>query len=398
MQWLRKLKIRAKLILLILLAGPIALVLAGAGFMAYHQLDQSQSRMAAAIALLAMVAEASSVWPEGELADIRRGLPSLLALDAVQTACLHDRNGSLLAQATRSNTSPVCPQSNASVVTTQPASQITSTRPVYLNGNHSGDLSVIVAQNGAISLDSLLLAGAALALLFLGLTGIIIYLFRMIDIPVTQLGGLARKIVTHNNFSVRAHHLHDDELGDIADAINIMLGKIEQDNEELTQLVYYDPLTNLANRRMFTERLLFALENARRSGDPMGLILLNLNTFKAVNDRLGQEAGDALLKQVARRVESALPETATAFRLGDDEFVVLQVGATQSLVTTTADRILQALVEPLTQTGQPLAISCSIGMVISDGSHTASTIMKNADTALCHARNAGGNASSLYQA
>jgi diguanylate cyclase (GGDEF)-like protein len=204
-----------------------------------------------------------------------------------------------------------------------------------------------------------------------------------------QLGEAAKKITEHNNFSLRAQKFNDDEVGDAIDAFNAMLGKIEQDKEELTRLAYYDPLTKLANRRMFSERLVFALENARRSGDRMGLLFLDLDKFKVVNDELGHDIGDLLLKAAAKRLETALPETATAFRLGGDEFTVLQVGATEQSMEATAKKILHNFAEPLILAGKQLSISSSIGIAISDGNDNVSSIMKSADVALYRAKDAG---------
>ena len=210
------------------------------------------------------------------------------------------------------------------------------------------------------------------------------------------MGEVAKTITEHSNFSIRVQKLNDDEVGDAIDAFNSMLSKIEQDKEELTRLAYYDPLTKLANRRMFSERLVFALENARRSGDRMGLLFLDLDKFKVINDELGHDIGDLLLKSVARRLESALPDTATAFRLGGDEFTVLQVGVTEAGMEDTAKRILQSFTEPLILAGRQLAISSSIGIAISDGNDNVSSVMKCADVALYRAKDAGRSNYKFY--
>jgi diguanylate cyclase (GGDEF)-like protein len=192
------------------------------------------------------------------------------------------------------------------------------------------------------------------------------------------------------------HKRDDDEVGDAIDAFNAMLGKIEQDKEELTRLAYYDPLTRLANRRMFSERLVFALENARRSGDCMGLLFLDLDRFKVINDELGHDIGDLLLKSVASRLEIAIPHNATAFRLGGDEFTVLQVGTDESQMESTARSIIASFSEPLILAGKPFVISSSIGIALSDGNDTVSSIMKSADVALYRAKDAGRNTYRFY--
>src|SRR5690606_201078 len=204
-------------------------------------------------------------------------------------------------------------------------------QPILLNGRQIGSVMVVT---GLEDLNRRLRGQILVSIGVLTLSLITAFLLtqrlqRAIYNPITQLGEAARRITENNNFAIRVQKRDDDEVGDAIDAFNAMLAKIEQDKEELTRLAYYDPLTKLANRRMFSERLVFALENARRSGDQMGLLFLDLDKFKVVNDELGHDIGDLLLKSVAKRLENAIPETATAFRLGGDEFTVLQVGVTE---------------------------------------------------------------------
>lgn len=133
----------------------------------------------------------------------------------------------------------------------------------------------------------------------------------------------------------------------------------------LQRMAYRDPLTGLPNRRLLRERAQQALALARRSGGGVGLLYLDLDGFKQVNDRLGHPVGDQVLEQVARRIASAVREADTAARIGGDEFAILlakldgEAGALQA-----AQRIQEALAPPLEVDGHSLTIAASIGIAL----------------------------------
>jgi diguanylate cyclase (GGDEF)-like protein len=390
----RKLKIKTKLALVVLLTSTIGLVLTGAGVFAFDRMKQREILSEELNILTRVIAERSAAALS--FRDATRAsdnLASLLVRESVQVACMYDSAGNVFAQATRNKDSaaascPLNPQREGSTFSER---SLEVNQPILLNGQAIGTVTVIT---GLDDLDRRLQGQVLVSLGVLALSLVTAFLVtqrlqQAIYRPIVQLGEVARKITEHSNFAIRAQKLNDDEIGDAIDAFNAMLGKIEQDKDELTRLAYYDPLTRLANRRMFSERLVFALENARRSGDKMGLLFLDLDRFKAINDELGHDIGDLLLKSVAKRLESALPETATAFRLGGDEFTVLQVGVSEEDMEKTAQAILQSFTEPLILAGRQLSISSSIGIAISDGHDNVSSIMKSADVALYRAKDSG---------
>lgn len=388
----RKLKIKTKLALVVLLTCSIGLVLTGAGVIVFDRVKQKEILAEELNILTRVIAERSAAALS--FRDATRAsdnLASLLVRSSIQIACMYNSDNQVFARASRNDglaSCPLNPQQEGSHFT---ENTLEVYQPILLNGQAIGSVVVIT---GLEDLDRRLRGQMLVSLGVLVLSLITAFLMtqklqQAIYGPIVQLGLAARKITEHNNFAIRAQKLNDDEVGDAIDAFNAMLGKIEQDKEELTRLAYYDPLTKLANRRMFSERLVFALENARRSGDRMGLLFLDLDKFKIINDELGHDIGDLLLKSVAKRLESALPETATAFRLGGDEFTVLQVGVTEEEMEKTARDILQAFTEPLILAGKHLSISSSIGIAISDGNDNVSSIMKCADVALYRAKDAG---------
>lgn len=133
--------------------------------------------------------------------------------------------------------------------------------------------------------------------------------------------------------------------------------------ERLERLAYYDPLTDLANRRLLEEKARQALAMARRSGESVALIYLDLNDFKAVNDNLGHALGDEVLAQVAERLDASVREADTAARVGGDEFAVL-LGEVEgeAAAVLVAQRILAALEDPLKVDDHSLELGSSIGM------------------------------------
>lgn len=138
-----------------------------------------------------------------------------------------------------------------------------------------------------------------------------------------------------------------------------------ESEEKLRFMALQDPLTELANRAHFEERLRFALANARRYGESIGLILLDLDRFKPVNDQHGHAVGDQLLQAVARRIRSSVRETDTVGRIGGDEFVVLLTGPiTRETAQRVADKIFNQVASPLELGGLRLEITCSLGLAL----------------------------------
>ena len=158
----------------------------------------------------------------------------------------------------------------------------------------------------------------------------------------------------------------------------------------INQLAYYDPLTGLANRTLFADRLAQALALAERSRHGVALICLDLDRFKSVNDLLGHPGGDQVLVEAGARVRSAIREMDTAARLGGDEFAVIQQVASQREAVVVADRLLALLSRPYDVDGHHVTIGASIGIALFPGDGSDSTtLMKNADLALYRAKRDG---------
>ncbi|MFJ4675668.1 putative bifunctional diguanylate cyclase/phosphodiesterase [Kitasatospora sp. NPDC088783] len=159
---------------------------------------------------------------------------------------------------------------------------------------------------------------------------------------------------------------------------------------ELTHLAFHDPLTGLANRVLFQDRAAHALERTARSGLVTGVLFIDLDDFKAVNDTQGHAVGDELLLSVARRVSGALRSSDTAARLGGDEFAVLVEDArTPADVDAVADGLLALFAEPFVLGAGAARVSASIGVATTEDSSDTTELLAHADLALYAAKDAG---------
>jgi diguanylate cyclase (GGDEF)-like protein/PAS domain S-box-containing protein len=168
--------------------------------------------------------------------------------------------------------------------------------------------------------------------------------------------------------------------------------------EELTRQAFHDGLTDLPNRALFRDRLDQALARSLRTRDAFAVLLVDLDNFKQVNDNLGHDAGDELLREVARRFADNTRPSDTLARFGGDEFVLLLEAANEAGAVTSAARLLDQLKEPMTIAGRDLVIGASIGMVLhAGGSGDSEELMRHADLAMYAAKGAGGNRCEVFE-
>ncbi|NML27191.1 putative bifunctional diguanylate cyclase/phosphodiesterase [Zoogloea dura] len=160
----------------------------------------------------------------------------------------------------------------------------------------------------------------------------------------------------------------------------------------------YDALTGLPNRRLLNDRLTELMKKAHRDHESVAVLFIDLDRFKEVNDVLGHDAGDRLLVEAARRIVGCLRETDTVARQGGDEFtVLLPCQSDEAPIERIADDIITALDRPFTLGNDVAYVSASIGITLypRDGD-TLASILKNADQAMYHAKDAGRNRFSYY--
>jgi diguanylate cyclase (GGDEF)-like protein/PAS domain S-box-containing protein len=155
----------------------------------------------------------------------------------------------------------------------------------------------------------------------------------------------------------------------------------------------YDFLTDLPNRSLFRARLEHEIKHSARTGLPVALLFIDLDLFKEVNDQLGHEAGDQMLKEVARRISACVRDTDIVARLGGDEFTVLLTDVTlPQHIDTIAAGILAAVRKPFALDAGKAVISCSIGIAVCPyDASTPDDMVRNADQAMYASKNAGRN-------
>ncbi|MBL4796847.1 MAG: EAL domain-containing protein [Oleispira sp.] len=193
---------------------------------------------------------------------------------------------------------------------------------------------------------------------------------------------------------IQATSLHSNNgqligfLGSLSDISELKKAQIQMEN-----LAFYDPLTGLSNRRLFKNRLDNAVKSVQRTDTSIALLFLDLDQFKRVNDSLGHDVGDSLLKEIARRLDHNVRENDTVSRIGGDEFTILLTDINNTNdVRIVAEKILLSLSHPFTLNGQEIRSTVSIGITLTpEDSIDSNTLMKNADLAMYRAKELGRN-------
>ncbi len=186
-----------------------------------------------------------------------------------------------------------------------------------------------------------------------------------------------------------------DEVGKISRYIGLFsdISAMKRTQEQLYEMAHYDSLTGLPNRRFFLDRLKENLDQARRNGASVALMLVDLDGFKNVNDDLGHQTGDLLLREVAGRIRQCVRESDSVARMGGDEFTVIlpHVGGSDGAVTV-ARKILHRIYEPVRLADSECFISGSIGIALfPEDAADVDALLQSADTALYKAKDLGKN-------
>jgi diguanylate cyclase (GGDEF)-like protein len=197
-------------------------------------------------------------------------------------------------------------------------------------------------------------------------------------------------------------HFTTDDFSFLDSLATILATALERHeaNDRLTWLAQYDALTNLPNRRHLASRIEDAIAQAQRHGHRAGVMFIDLDRFKHVNDMLGHGAGDELLVQAGRRLEQCVRPGDLVARLGGDEFaVVLPHVADQAASAAIAARLIEALARPFPLQGQQIFVSGSVGIAAyPDDGTCADMLLKSADIAMYSAKNSGRNNYQFYAA
>lgn len=244
------------------------------------------------------------------------------------------------------------------------------------------------------------------ALLLLGMYLLSRRILRRFAEPVGQILTVIDTVRTTKNFSLSVPE-NDQycELNRLSSDLNWVLQQankstlaLQAHQQEIEQHIYFDPLTGLVNRRMLIQRIEREVVRAKRTGQIGALVYLDLDHFKAINDSLGHNVGDAVLKSVALRISKAVREADTPARLGGDEFVVLlpELGKSESSAAHNALNIAEKIRQAISTVHQlderDLHVTPSIGIALFDGEKSdLENLLMQADLAMYQAKEDGRN-------
>ncbi|MCG8313054.1 MAG: EAL domain-containing protein [Pseudomonadales bacterium] len=480
--------------------------------------QQMQEELTAIATILGERSKAALQFGDDVLA--QQNLSALKAIDEVETGCLYQQQNQLFVAYYRGDHKPfLCADSFDPNVPVESKDHIRVHYRIELDGSEIGTLLIHASM---LNLRQLSLVYLAVNVGFAGIAAVIALLLasqlqRLITHPIQLLRYTAAQIEASHDYGIRAKRLSGDEVGELADAFNNMLGRIEADNQmlreseqrfrtltsaspfgvfqtdekgsfiyvndcwkeitginkiiitaedfafalhpedkvevlntiqeawdwyqsyktefrllqengnevsvicqakpilggngeligylgsladvselksmqmQLEKLALYDPLTQLANRRLFRNRLEKTIRSTRRANGKFALMFLDFDHFKKINDTLGHDQGDELLVVMAKRLRQSMRPGDTVARLGGDEFTVLipEIKNLQE-VDLIARKILMALRKPIVLAGHEVIATCSIGVtVFPDDAETANALMKNADMAMYHSKDGG---------
>ena len=270
-------------------------------------------------------------------------------------------------------------------------------------------LAVADRADGGMHAQKLVFALAALACTVLATALVASVLHRMVSRPLLSLTEFARTVSSSGEYSTRSNIDRPDEIGELATAMNDMLSEVEARdarleeqvaarttelirlNEQLKYQAYHDALTRLPNRALFDDRLTLSMAQADRDKKKMAVLFLDLDNFKAVNDALGHDVGDDMLKLVAERLQRSVRRIDTVARLGGDEFTVILTRVDhENDVVSVLRAIVDSISEPMDLSGHRLHTSASIGIsMYPEHGSSATALKRNADTAMYVAKARG---------
>lgn len=222
----------------------------------------------------------------------------------------------------------------------------------------------------------------------------------LLAVPVSNLGRVYGRIYLCDKTDGSPFGAEDELLAmSFATSLSLILDnarevqEIKRGQQHLYQLAHFDPLTGLPNRELAYDRIHQALVNSHRQQSKLAILFADLDNFKHINDSLGHSAGDELLKAVALRLAQCIRETDTVARLGGDEFLILlpDIEFVQNIIMV-AQKVKEALQPIFKINNQEIFVSISIGIsVYPDDSMNIEELLRDADTAMYHAKNNGRN-------
>jgi diguanylate cyclase (GGDEF)-like protein len=223
-----------------------------------------------------------------------------------------------------------------------------------------------------------------------------VFFARGVTRPLRRLAEAAERI-GRGDYSTPVGVAQDDEMGQLAAAFNRMGTEISAREEQIRHQGSHDSLTGLPNRRLFLEHLALWIASAKRRQTMVGMVMMDLDRFKEINDTLGHSLGDDLLVEIGRRLRQTIRASDTVARLGGDEFAVMFETAAAASAVELAQRIGRALETPFALGGISIDVKASMGIALYPlHAEDAGTLMRRADIAMYQAKRDHG-AYALYE-
>lgn len=339
-------------------------------------------------------------------------LNSLVAKPTILAAAIISLNGNIFANYLKPNTSQtlissILTEDNKNELVAAPKNKLFHLKtPIILSHETIGTFLIIAdfsdveaAQQRFILFLSILFSVAILFSLVLSSR-----LQRHITLPIHKLITTMGNVAKSDDFSLRVHSVATDEVGQLCAGFNTMLKRIEQQSdllqsqkENLHFLATHDALTGLPNRTLFNDRLHKGLSRAKRNKTELAVLFIDLDRFKNINDTMGHDVGDMLLKTVANRLKVAVREDDTVSRFGGDEFVIMLDNVNMEHIQYIINKIKTTVKMPIELQQSQVVITLSIG-VSSFPQHgqTPDELIKYSDVAMYHAKNNGRDSAQCY--
>jgi diguanylate cyclase (GGDEF)-like protein len=241
---------------------------------------------------------------------------------------------------------------------------------------------------------------AAVIIAFLSAIWIATRVSKTITEPLAYLIAATERITKNQDYTEFPVVQNQDEIGSLSRAFGEMVSQIQARDLGLQQLAYYDPITGLPNRHYFEERIQQGVGNALRYGTFCYLMMIDLDDFKIVNDKLGHHVGDLLLKDVGNKLSSTMRKNDSIFRIGGDEFaVIVENNSNLEDVSLLANKIINIVSTPTMLDGHSVKVGASVGISVCP-IYATNTIelMSTADSAMYIAKAKGKNNYHFYQA
>ncbi|MFH0709475.1 MAG: diguanylate cyclase [Pseudomonadota bacterium] len=279
--------------------------------------------------------------------------------------------------------------------------EVTVVKPVYLRSEYVGSLTLVSGLNSFYKrLSFFWILILSVAIFGFGLARYVAsQISHTITKPLLHLIDVAQKVTSVQDYSASISIDSKDEVGKLSKAFGEMMSQIHKRDLSMQQLAYYDRVSGIANRHYFEERIVQAVGNAERYGTVCYLLMIDLDDFKIVNDSMGHDVGDKLLRHVSESIIRTLRQNDFIFRIGGDEFAVI-IESTSDLesIEQIAQKVIFAVSTPVTLEGHYVKVGASIGIsCFPKYALDVRSLIRTADEAMYEAKRSGKNNFQIYR-